>query len=114
MDVHDIPRDDQRILTMSTLFLMWYDDNPKLTVAMKIEDAIGAYRNRFRTVPTLVLVNEEDVIEVEGVQVRGVTTVRRNTVWVGLDGEKHDRLVEDPSAKVAKIANTRPRKRGAP
>jgi hypothetical protein len=57
-------------------------------------------------------VNEEDVIEVAGVQVRGVTTVRRNTVWVGLDGERpldrerRERLVEGVSAKGAK-----PRKR---
>jgi hypothetical protein len=97
---------------MSTLFLMWYDDNPKLTVAMKIEDAIGAYRNRFRgTAPTLVLVNEADVIEVAGVQVRGVTTVRRNTVWVGRDGEDRERPVEDRIIKV--VEGAKPRKRAA-
>lgn len=73
---------------MSAPFLMWYDDNPKLTVAMKIEDAIGAYRHRFPSrVPTLVLVNEAEVTEVAGVEVRGVLTVHRNTVWVGLDHE---------------------------
>ncbi|MEI7770814.1 MAG: hypothetical protein WCI67_12525 [Chloroflexales bacterium] len=94
---------------MSTLFLMWYDDNPKLTVAMKIEDAIGAYRSRFSgTAPTLVLVNEEDVIEVAGVQVRGVATVRRNTVWVGLDRERPESVAEDSSVKGAK-----PRRRAA-
>lgn len=65
---------------------MWYDDNPKLTFAKKIEAAIGAYRERFRgTAPTLVLVNDEDVTEVLGISVRGVHTVRRNTVWVGLE-----------------------------
>ncbi|MEI8308629.1 MAG: hypothetical protein WCF99_16335 [Chloroflexales bacterium] len=100
---------------MSALFLMWYDDNPKLTVAMKIEDAMGAYRNRFRTVPTLVLVNEEDVVDVVGVEVRGVTTVRRNTVWVGLDRERHESLTEDTDAKVVKVGekvtDTKPRKR---
>jgi hypothetical protein len=108
---------------MSTLFLMWYDDNPKLTVAMKIEDAIGAYRSRFSgTAPTLVLVNEEDVTEVAGVQVRGVTTVRRNTVWVGLDRERHEGPLdrgrregpaEDTNAKVAKVMDVKTRKRPA-
>jgi hypothetical protein len=73
---------------MSAPFLMWYDDNPKLPVAKKIEDAIGAYRHRWpSSTPTLVLVNEAEVTEVAGVEVRGVVTVRRNTVWVGLDGE---------------------------
>jgi hypothetical protein len=104
---------------MSTLFLMWYDDNPKLTVAKKIEDAIGAYRHRFSIAPTLVLVNEEDVTEVVGVQVRGVTTVRRNTVWVGLDGERpldqerRGRPAKGANAEVAKVADTKPRKRAA-
>lgn len=65
-------------------FLMWYDDNPKLSMANKIEDAIAAYSDRWPGVrPTLILVNEEEVTEIAGVQVRGVCTVRRNTVWVG-------------------------------
>jgi hypothetical protein len=85
---------------MSTLFLMWYDDNPKLPVAQKIEDAIGVYRNRFNGVaPTLVLVNEEDVIEVAGVEVRGVTTVRRNMVWVGREGEAAIDVIKPDTAK---------------
>lgn len=69
-------------------FLMWYDDNPKLTLSKKIEDAIAAYTYRWPGVkPTLVLVNEEDVTEYAGVQVRGVITVRRNTIWVGQDSK---------------------------
>jgi hypothetical protein len=67
-------------------FLMWYDDNPKLAVSRKIADAIAAYLHRWPGVqPTLVLVNEEDVTEYAGVRVRGVPTVRRNTIWVGQD-----------------------------
>lgn len=71
--------------TPSPPFLVWYDDNPRLSVAQKIEDAINAYRRRFNGVhPTLVLVNEEEPIpEVTGVQVRGAVNVRRNTYWVG-------------------------------
>jgi len=96
---------------MSTPFLMWYDDNPKLSVAMKIEDAIGAYRNRFpSTAPTLVLVNDSEVTQVAGVEVRGVNTVHRNTVWVGLDqegGQDH----EGGQHPVPSSANPKPRKR---
>lgn len=74
-------------------FLMWYDDNPKLSVTQKIEAAIHAYCTRFRgTRPTLVLVNEEEVTEFAGVQVRGVTTVRRYNYWVGQD----ERLISAP------------------
>lgn len=76
------------MLAKSPPFLMWYDDNPKLSVARKIEDAIAAYSDRFRGVkPTLVLMNEEEVTQIAGVIVRGVTTVRRNTYWVGQESE---------------------------
>lgn len=67
-------------------FLVWYDDNPKITVTQKIEAAIAAYGHRFRGVqPTLVLVNEAEVTELQGVEVRSATNVRRHTYWVGLD-----------------------------
>lgn len=76
------------MLAKSPPFLMWYDDNPKLSVARKIEDAIAAYSDRFRGVkPTLVLMNEEEVTQVAGIVVRGVNTVRRNTYWVGQESE---------------------------
>jgi len=65
-------------------FLMWYDDNPKLSVVKKIEEAIAAYSYRWPGVrPTLVLVNEAELTEYAGVQVRGVNTVRRNNYWIG-------------------------------
>lgn len=65
-------------------FLMWYDDNPRLSVSHKIAAAMAAYRDRFHGVqPTLVLVNEADLTDVAGVQVRAVATVGRNTYWVG-------------------------------
>ncbi len=69
----------------STPFLMWYDDSPKLSLGNKIADAIDAYYQRFRTHPTLVLVNEAELTEVAGVAVRSATNVRRHTYWVGLD-----------------------------
>ncbi|WP_238613392.1 hypothetical protein [Candidatus Oscillochloris fontis] len=97
---------------MSPPFLMWYDDNPKLTVAHKIEDAIGAYRNRFpKTAPTLVLVNEAEVIEVAGIEVRGMTTVHRNTVWVGLDREDASAEVPLPAASPPPSSVSKPQRR---
>lgn len=65
-------------------FLVWYDDNPKLSITRKIEEAMAAYSRRFNGVrPTLILVNEEEMTDVAGVQVRSAPTVRRNTYWVG-------------------------------
>lgn len=72
------------MLAKSPPFLMWYDDNPKLSIPHKIAEAIAAYSERFRGArPTLVLVNEAEVTEVAGVEVRGAATVRRHTYWVG-------------------------------
>jgi hypothetical protein len=64
------------------LFLVWYDDT-KTPVADKIRAASAAYVERFRTRPSLVLVNVVDHIELEGVQVRHERTVQPNTFWVG-------------------------------
>lgn len=68
----------------SPRFLLWYDDNPKVSVVQKIEAAIEAYTDRFRGVaPNVVLVNEAEVIEYDRVTVRGVSHIRRNNFWVG-------------------------------
>ncbi|GAB4432836.1 MAG: hypothetical protein OHK0015_20900 [Chloroflexi bacterium OHK40] len=80
------------MLAKSPPFLMWYDDNPKLSVAKKIEAAIAAYSDRFRGVrPTLVLVNEEELTEIAGVRVQSIPTIRRNTYWVGLEQSESER-----------------------
>lgn len=97
---------------MSTPFLMWYDDNPKLSVAHKIEDAIGAYRHRFpQTTPTLVLVNEAEVTEVAGIEVRGMATVHRNTVWVGLEREDQLKEMRLPAATTPSAPAAKPQRR---
>lgn len=42
------------------MFLAWYDDNTKKPTALKIQEAINAYAERFGTKPNVVLVNEAD------------------------------------------------------
>lgn len=67
------------------VFLMWYDDNPKVPLLKKIEDAIEAYTDRFAISPKVVLVNEAEVVQFERITVRGVGHIRRNNFWVGLE-----------------------------
>lgn len=69
----------------ATMFLMWYDDNPKLSVLKKIEAAIQAYTDRFAMTPNVVLVNEAEVVQHTKVAVRGATNIRRNNFWVGVE-----------------------------
>ncbi len=75
---------DETVVRRQPPFLMWYDDNPKVPINRKIAAAIEAYKTRFPGVqPTLVLVNEAELTTVEGVTVRAMPTVSRNTYWVG-------------------------------
>ena len=51
------------------MYLGWFDDNPKKTTTLKIEEAIYAYVERFKTRPNVVLVNEADRAEIKGGEV---------------------------------------------
>lgn len=68
-----------------SMFLMWYDDSPKVSLSRKIEAAIAAYMDRFNITPNIVLVNEDEVVERQDIKVRGVSHIRRNNFWVGLE-----------------------------
>ncbi|MBK9942698.1 MAG: hypothetical protein IPP13_13890 [Kouleothrix sp.] len=65
------------------MYLGWFDDNPKKAAELKIEEAIDAYVDRFKTRPNVVLVNEADRIEIKGVLIRSEGYIRRNNFWVG-------------------------------
>jgi hypothetical protein len=64
------------------VYLLWYDDTKK-TAQIKIAEAIGAYTDRFKSKPNVVLVNEADRAEVQGMLVRSEGFIRRNNFWVG-------------------------------
>ena len=65
------------------MYLLWYDDNTKKAAKAKIEEAIDAYTDRFKAKPNVVLVNEADRAEINGVLVRSEGYIRRNNFWVG-------------------------------
>ena len=65
-------------------YLGWFDDNPKRPTAQKIDDAIAAYVERFKTRPSVVLVNAAELVaRADGITVRAETYIRRNNYWVG-------------------------------
>jgi hypothetical protein len=67
------------------LFFVWYDDSPKKLAGEKLQDAIAAYVQRFKTPPNLVLVNAVDRLELRDVTVRCERTVQPNTFWLGFE-----------------------------
>jgi hypothetical protein len=71
------------------LYLGWYDDS-KTPVVDKIAAGAAAYLARFRTPATVCLCNEVDrqqIVEVDGMQVRTEATVNKNNFWIGRDGD---------------------------
>ena len=65
------------------MYLLWYDDSARKAAQLKIEEAIRAYTDRFKTKPNVVLVNEADRAEIKGILVRSEGFIRRNNFWVG-------------------------------
>lgn len=65
------------------MYYAWFEDSPKLTTEMKIQDAIDAYIRRFGKRPNTVLVNEADVTAIQGMIIRPEHFIRRNNFWVG-------------------------------
>lgn len=68
------------------LFLMWYDDSPKHTLAQKIAEACEAFQERNGLAPTVALVCPGDLAEPLAdalVTIRPAANIRPNTVWVG-------------------------------
>ncbi|GIV97222.1 MAG: hypothetical protein KatS3mg057_1879 [Herpetosiphonaceae bacterium] len=65
------------------MYLGWFDDNPKKALHLKISEAIEAYEDRFGDHPNIVLVNEAEVAQVDGIEIQPKPFVRRNYFWVG-------------------------------
>ena len=67
------------------MYLGWFDDTPKKATQDKIEEAIAAYVDRFGVAPNVVLVNEVDRVDVDGVTVRSETWTRRDNFLIGVE-----------------------------
>lgn len=66
------------------IFLMWYDDKPKTTMATKIADACAAFHARFGVSANVALVPLDSPVEpVPGIDVRTAATIGKGMVWVG-------------------------------
>ncbi len=70
------------------MYLGWFDDTPKKATTTKINEAIAAYVDRFKTRPNVVLVSEADQVEMNGITVRAEGYIRRNNFWVGVEDRR--------------------------
>lgn len=66
----------------SQLYVAWYDDHPRVTLAEKCQDARAAYLARFGTPATLLLVSPGESDPLPDGAMRAAN-IRPNTVWAG-------------------------------
>ena len=68
--------------------LLWYNDNPKLPLAAKIEEAVRRYRVKFGESPDLCFVHPDALAESAElpnfITVAARATIRPNNFWVGV------------------------------
>jgi hypothetical protein len=65
------------------MFLGWFDDTPKKSVAQKLAEAVERYVDKFGEAPNLCLVNSANLTTYDGLEVRVADYVRPNHFWVG-------------------------------
>jgi len=69
------------------MFLGWYDDTPKKSVAEKIEEAVERFVAKFGEKPDVCLVNADNIVSIEGIEVKAAPYVRPNHFWIGREEE---------------------------
>ena len=78
--------------------LLWYDNDPKRSLAMKVDQAATHYRAKFGRKPTVCYLNEVDLNghteEVKGIRLQSKSNVLRHHLLVGEENNS-------PAAKAA-------------
>jgi len=68
--------------------LLWFDDNPRVAFASKVESAARRYRERFGRPADVCYVHPQMLVGVASmpaqVQVVALSTVRPNHFWIGI------------------------------
>jgi hypothetical protein len=78
--------------------LLWYDNDPKRSLSVKVDQAVTRYRARFGRKPTVCYLNEVDLNghagEVKGIRLQPKSNVLRHHLLVGEESKS-------PSTKAA-------------
>lgn len=68
--------------------LMWYDDDPRKSLEMKIQQAAVRYREKHGCAPTACFVSARAGVAsriYNGMRIAPLRTVRANYLWLGVD-----------------------------
>lgn len=68
--------------------LLWYDDDPRKTLEMKIEQAAARYHEKYGRVPNACYVSPSTTSTVmvkQGIRLIPARSIRPNYFWIGVD-----------------------------
>lgn len=71
------------------MYLCWFQDDKRTTVAQRVHNAIEAYKARFSRAPSVVLMNTDELATlnagaVDGIAVDGKAYIHSSNYWVGM------------------------------
>ena len=69
--------------------MMWFDNNPNLSLKNKIEKAVSYYRQKYQREPNLCLIHpsmiEKDKPEFDRMTIRSYRPVLPGHLWIGIE-----------------------------
>ncbi len=74
--------------------MLWFDNDPRTTLNLKIQKAMEYYRKKHGKIPTLCLINpammekEQKQLEVDKLTVRSYRPVMPGHFWIGVEDQK--------------------------
>ena len=74
--------------------MLWFDNDPRTTLNLKIEKAVEYYRKKYGKLPTLCLVNPSMMekgqkhMDVDKLAVRPYRPVMPGHFWIGVEDQK--------------------------
>lgn len=74
--------------------MLWFDNDPRTTLSVKIQKAMDFYRNKFGRIPDLRLVhpsmmdNGQNQLELGKLIIRSYRPVTPGHLWIGIEDQK--------------------------
>ncbi len=65
--------------------LLWFDNDPKRSLLVKVEEAVRRYQERFGRLPNCCHLHPEQAFQHPSIVVVPNRAVLRNHIWVGID-----------------------------
>lgn len=96
--------------------LLWYDKDPKIPFAQKVEEAAERYREKYGVEPNTCYVNPTTLpagVVVPGFELRVWATIRPDHFWIGVseDAQPAPRITPVETALPPAPVETRPKRK---